>query len=516
MITYTFTIPLLPMVWAFGESRLVFVLSIVLFYHLLFVLVIGAIARTLIPINSWAVYWSTVALALMIPTAWLPTFLGFPDIGGATLVAVALLVRLKFEEQERVWPNLLIGLLLGGAILFRSHYVYAATAFLVAMVIESLLHFLIGVRRKKRRTLYYLLQGLLRNGLAAVATALTFALLGLPFLLRPDFKFAFPAIYPGYGEPALHNLAYYGSTFGWLLCLLSILGFMSGVSLRVVASGKALFVILFGVITAAQWILLVGQTYPQFTLHFTIFIILGLASLGWTVHEKTRGRARLLMLGTGGAYLAASMMLSLIPVTSAAELPGRSFFVARHAPLVRKDYSELMRLMNYMRSLVSSEDKIFVVASSSVLNSRTLRAAELKIYGRNGQRLWAWPTPDTDSGGWYPLAAIIKSQYVVVAAPFQHPWPAESQKVVRVAHDIFAHNHEMARDFTRLPEQFFLEGTTVSIYRRLRATELPVYLRGLAYIQREVGRRPGNQPDWMSLGPGVRYIQADRREWLQA
>jgi hypothetical protein len=278
---------------------------------------IGAIARILIPVNSRAVYWSTVALVLLIPTAWLPTFLGFPDVGGATLVAMALFVHLRFSKLERIWPSVLIGFLLGAAILFRHHYVYAGTAFILSMVVQSLVGILIGSARENRGALCYLSQSLLRPSVTAAAAALSFALLGFPYLLQPDLEFAFSAIYPRAAQPVLHNLAYYGFIFGWLLCLLSIMGFISGASLRVVALGKALFVVLFGIITFAHWVLLVGQTNPQFTLHFTVFVVLGLASLIWTVHQKTTGRVRLLALGVGVAGLATSMVLSLMPIASA-------------------------------------------------------------------------------------------------------------------------------------------------------------------------------------------------------
>ncbi|HSB43267.1 MAG TPA: hypothetical protein VLK28_15625, partial [Methylomirabilota bacterium] len=200
------------------------------------------------------------------------------------------------------------------------------------------------------------------------------------------------------------------------------------------------------------------------------------------------------------------------PTSAVADRPGHSLLVTRHRPVVRADYDQILQLADYLRSMTSPEDPIFVVASSQAFNSDTLPAAEDLAHGRTNRRLWILRTPDIDSRDRYPLEMIVMARYVVVASPFQYHIAPTEQNVVRVAHDVFVDGWDLARDFVRLPQEFSIEGARVTIYRRERPSDLAVSIQALARIRAAVARRPASQPDWIPLGPGFAQVERLREE----
>ena len=73
------SLPLVPFILLFGESRLSYILSVSLMYVLPLRLLLGAISAKLIPVYPRRVFWSTVLLSLLIPMSWIPTL---RDISG--------------------------------------------------------------------------------------------------------------------------------------------------------------------------------------------------------------------------------------------------------------------------------------------------------------------------------------------------------------------------------------------------------------------------------------------------
>jgi hypothetical protein len=143
-----FTLPLIPLIWVFGSSRLVYELGLALVYLLPFALVMGAIATQLIRAHSRTVFWGTAFLTLFIPVSWIPTFMGIPDTGGAVFVGLATFVYLQDARLKQWWRIPVMGFLIGAAILLRRPFVYAGVAFLGALTLQALILFVAEVRKQ--------------------------------------------------------------------------------------------------------------------------------------------------------------------------------------------------------------------------------------------------------------------------------------------------------------------------------------------------------------------------------
>src|SRR5258708_8102202 len=145
-----FTIPILPFVLLFGDSRIVFEIAIAVVYLVPFTLVLGLIAVTLIPARPRAIFYSTLPFALLTPFTWVPTLRGYPDTGAACLVGLALWAYVQDIRLQRRWQIPLIGCLLALALLFRRHFSYDCIAFLAAMVCAALGRFALQARQQPR------------------------------------------------------------------------------------------------------------------------------------------------------------------------------------------------------------------------------------------------------------------------------------------------------------------------------------------------------------------------------
>jgi hypothetical protein len=214
-----------------------------------------------------------------------------------------------------------------------------------------------------------------------------------------------------------------------------------------------------------------------------------------------------------GCYLASNLVLGLTPIGKFDSV-FRPLFAINMPPLVRADYDEAVRLVNYLREITPNKEPIYVVGYQRLqLDSGLMKAVERVQYPLKPRKLNILPAPQVDSRDAYPLEMLLKADYVVVPNPLpDYPdkpskvpavgeWvPNRELKVVQAVFEAFTNNWEFAQDFKRLPVQFnFDKGAVVNIYRRVRPTSLETAVRTLYAMQQEIGRRPGSQLDWMIL-----------------
>ncbi|HEY9637983.1 MAG TPA: hypothetical protein V6D14_31610 [Coleofasciculaceae cyanobacterium] len=524
------TLLLIPFLLIFGDSRLIYILGTALVYLLPFALVMGAIATKLIPSYPRTVYWSTAFLTLLIPVAWTPTLRGYPDVGAALLIAIAIVVYLQDLQLKQPWRIALIGFLITLAALFRRHFVYDGIAFFGAIALHTLITYVIQVRQHSREAKRNLFKTSVRITLTVAASLITLAVLGLPFL-KTVLTTNYSQLYSSYEVTPTANLWYYSSCYGWIACILAGLGFIAGIRTRLLVRPVAVFIVLFSSLSLIQWCLKVKQLGVHYTLHFTPLIVLGITAFGWTAWNILRGKTRILVLIVSGVYLILNAAIGLGAIDIASSTPShlsksdtiqvsdtvatklRRLFSANYSPLIRTDYDEVARLITYLHYLAPTNKKnsIYIAASSAILNQSIVANGEKTLY-KQDERLEVFKSPDIDSRDYYPLDGLLQAQYVIIATPFQyHLRRPEEQKVVKVVIDAFKENWDIAKDFTRLPVEFTLNnGVIVNVYKRVRSTSLETALQTLRAMHSYLGKRPEGQHDWLSISesPGhiMRYL----------
>jgi hypothetical protein len=515
------TLPLVPLVLAFGSSRIAYVVGLAVLYTVPLAMAVGAVATQLAPARRRRAFWAGAGATLLLPATWMPALDGYPDAGGATLVVAAAYTALRDRTAPRWWRPLLIGACLAMAVLFRRHFVYAGIAFFATAALTALADAIARARLAGvRPALPTLGRATLRLTAAGVATLAVLWVVGAPFVRRV-LGTSFRVLYASYEVAPLVSLAHFQRYYGWVALLLAATGLALAARRPGPTRGAALFAAVAVAWGAAQWALVVRQLGVHYTLHFTPWVALGLAALGCAAWDELRGRARAAAAGAAGAYAAvnAAAALTAFPLTSAAhgEAVAGGFLALRAAPRVRSDYAEVARLVDYLRAVSAPTDPIHVAASSGALSDDLLWHADRALHERVDQlpagAFWTSPglgivnwAPFADSRDAYPLERLLAARFVVVATPLQYHMRPEEQDVVRVVVDAFSDGWELRDDFAPLPAAFTLgNGARVRVWRRVHATTPGTAVRTLARMRREIGPRPGGQLAWMGLGaaPGL-------------
>jgi len=545
-----FIIPLLPLLLILGDSRANFILSVGVIYLFPLSLVIGAIApRLIITRNPQFTFWLTAFVSLLVPAIWLPTLRGYPDAGGMLAISGATFLVLSsinirkltrfltsspqdldqnlykqdlsqelnqeldrdlykqdFYDREISKPLLnqisggkvvIIGFLLGLAILFRRHFAYADLAFIGGIIVQGL--GAIGVSQKRLVPQLLLLGGkLILLGSIAFLTLIVPAQEFTIRALTTDFR----SLYAAWSLPFPEIFRHYFNFYGGLTWVLVIAGFIFGIANRIVHIPSVIFIITTGLISLINLLIILRYDSFQYTLHITPIVIWGLVILFVSINLKFPTKQKLIVTTTG-IYLGVNFLFMLTGLGKL-NLPLRSLIAANYPPQVRQDYDQIQQLVTYLREIAPNREPIYVVSSSAMnlLSRGILANAEATIFDR--QPILNFLKPQSfDSSSSYPLESLMKAKYVVVPKIMEYRFAVEQHQVAQVAHEIFTKKIDkwaLAADFRPLPRTFTLEnGSEVTIYQRLQPTSLSVAVQTLGRMQQEIPTIPGGQEDWITL-----------------
>ncbi len=509
---YLVVLPLIPFIYIFGNQRIVYILSINLVYLLPFSLLLGAIATKLIPVHSRWIFWSTVAIALLIPMTWSPSLRGYPDIGATLFILLAILVYLQNIRLTPWWKIPVIGLCLGISIVLRRHFAYSAMAFLAAVSCQAIINFFTtfkSVNNSGKK----LLETAIKISLISLTCFLTISIFAWGFI-QNSLTENYRTLYAAWSLSIPDIFWRYACFYGLVTLLLVAIGFSVGILTNSLIPSTTIFLLLFGIFSLAEWLILLRYGNIHYSLHFTPIIVLGLASFIWTTINTFRDKTRLIILSIAGIYLLVNLIFGLTPIGKLNNSL-RPLFASNFSPLIRSDYDEVLRLADYLSKLAANQELVYVAASSNQFNANIIRNANRIINPETWSNLRAISKPHIDTRDTYPLPELLEAQYVVIANPFQKVLLTDEQvlkpgqqDLVKFVYDAFTQNLPIAQDFQKLPKEFVLDGgVTVSFYQRLRPTSVATAVQTLLAIKKQIPQRPGRQLDWMSLNqsPYITY-----------
>lgn len=486
------SIPLLPFRIVLGSSRLGFIGGLVLAYVIPFCLVMGLTISKTILVKPRFIFWSTSFFSLLIPSIWISIFRGFPDIGGSTLVSLAILTYWQDSDLKIKNQRIFIAFLLGVAVLFRRHFIYSVRALIITIVIYKL----IEIFPKHRRRLGSFLKYLKIFSFRITHILFLFAAFSFVVIIKALF-INYRALYASYEASVISNAEFYIQAFGLIICVSSIAGFICAHQDKLVDRKKSDFLLLFGLVSIIQWFFFAKQVNIQYSTHFLVFIISGNYLFVYVIYARFNQYIKnvisifsIFFYGLNFIYAAGTNLKFIYPASL--------LFSKKESPLFRGDYKSVASLVKYLRMHSDSNQKIYVAASSYTLNYSIFTVAEQQRFGKS--ILPISRNSNVDSRDFYPLVGLLQAHYVVVALPYQFHLDPREQTVVKVVVDAFTQNWEIAQDFTLLPQTFQLEhGVTVQIYKRTRPTSFPTILETLAKMRSQVSRIPGQEPFWLDL-----------------
>jgi hypothetical protein len=486
------SIPILPLRIILDGSRLGFISSLVLAYVIPFALVMGLTLSKIILVQSRLIFWSTSFFSLLIPSVWISVFRGFPDIGGSTLVSLAMLIYWQDSNLKTKSHRTLIALLLSISVLFRRHFIYSVRALIITIIICKLIE--IFPRRKRKLILF--LKYLKIFSLRITHILLLFCVFSFIIIIKALF-INYRDLYASYEVSSISNADFYIQAFGLVICVFSTVGFICCHSNELIDQRKSNFLFLFGFISSIQWALFAKQISIQYVTHFLIFIIPGSYLLIYITYQKFKRYTKNAFLVFSTFFYGLNLIYAISPnLKFFSSIP--LLFSKKEPPLFREDYDRVASLVNHLRVHSNSSQKIYVAASSYTLNYSVFTVVEQQLFGKS--ILSISRNSNIDSRDFYPLNGLLQAHYVVVASPYQYHVNPKEQTVVKVVVDAFKENWAIAQDFTLLPQTFQLEhGVTVQIYERIRPTSFLTILETLAKMRSQVSRVPGQEPYWLDL-----------------
>jgi hypothetical protein len=496
---YLFTLPLLPVMSLIGatHSRTTYIVSLALVYLVPYLIALGLVAHRLVVRQRWVAFWAAIAVGLFSTAAWLPTLRGYPDTGAAFLLLLACWAFLFDRDLKHWWQILLISACLSLAVLFRRHFAYAAIAFLVSMGVFTLYEFAAHWKADHRQASLRLWQTGLRIGAILLVSGLFFLSFGLPFL-RLVIANNYQVLYSAWTSLPGQVLANYQAYYGWGLLILALAGLLAGWLTKGADRRAVGFALLFGAVSVIQWITIVRQTNPHYTLHFSWLLMFGVALAIWWLWTQVKGGWRILGLAAIGLFFTINMVFWLKPDALTTDKTMKSIFTRMSEPLIRPDYAEVKEMVTTLHQMIPEDANLYVVDSSGIINYDLFLSAAGELFP--GQPFRILLSPQVDSRDIYPLDSFLQADYVVVSNPLQIHLGKDDQGVVSSVYDAFTQGWEASQAFHPLSDRFpLMWGVSTSIYKRDRETTVDEAIRFFSQIQAVVGQRPGGQPDWVFL-----------------
>ena len=454
-------LPLLPVSLLLGDSRLIYILSLVLFY-----LIPASIILVLLIQECWKEngrvisFWLCLGCILLYPMFWAPTLRGYPDIAALIPMGLAglLILRTNWMLLASARQSLSIGLLLWCTFLLRRHYAYSIVA-IIAVTIGFALFLIIvagGIRN-------ILLGRLVRNTtLAGVSLALPALIVQGPLLQR-ILTTSYSVIYSAYQAETGEKLIAMYQWNGPVWTLLAGCGVLYAFFVRNI---KALFCLCVAVLS---YVLFQGTQAPH--IHHTLAFAFWLAPLAaWPLtlinsQASARRRAGLgaLLLG-----LLSAVSLPVLAWTDIKDSPLLSWSrplqaIGTFPPFRIESYPVLMDLIKELRGHEYADKQLLILASSGELNPSIIAALSSELAPRVDG------AGDVDLRDGFALEKLLKADYIITTWKPSIHLPAKHQQVVVIpVRALFDPANPLAKSYERLPDRAFklADGNIVYIFKQ--------------------------------------------------
>jgi hypothetical protein len=429
----------------FGETRLVYILSLVNMYLLPSVIMIYVLARRL----GKAPGITTVITVLLCPSVAFLTFTGFVDIGGLFVSLLCFSLYYAKNENKNLFVRyFIIGILLVFLIIWRRWYAFFSVSFITAMAADSLLF-----RRKKLPVL------------CTVFTAAALLFFCFNGFLTGKLMQDYGNLYAGYKFSVSTDFKLVTRYFG-VLFLLALL--VSSIATMIKKKDfKPVF----------MWIQM-GVCFIMFVLtqtHGQQHLLLYLPSIIMLVIILIKHITEIWMLASVCILALLQTVNVFIPRTQ----PNSIREIKHYAiisdfsmlPVTRDDVYDIIKLKNKLDQAVGEGETLGVLASSFKINEDVIKNAELSVGITPKRSNYIVSLPQVDSRD-RDMTPFYNVNYVLVAFPAQTHLDVNSQTVVTEAVRSFEVYADFATAYDEMPEyETVIDGITLKLYKRNRMVD---------------------------------------------
>jgi len=438
-VNYLCSLPSAIFIKLFGESRLVYILSLVICYvipsYICIFMLIKKIGKA--PIVTFAM------TLLFVPSIMYMALMGFAEIGGILPGMICMYLYLA-NTSKRICSirYIIIGLLLTLMILWSNIYIFFATAFVTAMLSDSII--------ARKRIISPIISLCCLVGIISIffRIYITTRIINLYGNISIDLNI-------------WTNLKFFFRYFG----LIFILG-ISAHSIWIAIKENSNGIVFLWIQTILCFIMLVA-TRMHGQLHILLYIpsIVALC----VICIKNINNFRLLIITV---ILALAQCISVfIPKTQPASIEDINGFAPFSSfsliPKSRSSSSDILNLKNKLDDIVHEGEYLGVLAYSDIMNPDLLNNVQISLNASSAKRNYiAFTIPYFDSDT-VNISPLCNANYMLVGTPLQSN--AENQKILSCAVDSFINWTDIARSYTEMYEyKTFIDGVEFKLFKRVR------------------------------------------------
>ena len=407
----------------------------------------------------------SVGIILLLPNFWDPILNGLVDVGGILIINVILLLYLNNSFPRQTTRALvLIGFLIPMLILYRRWYAYWGLSFYIALLLETGIMISLIYRFKRENYARMLLNIFIPISISA----LFLFIVATPFAFKIA-KTNYADIYSAYrwSNTLFQSFMVVINYFGLFYFSLFLLGAVYAINNRDIRA--------FSMLLLLQWLIIVllfsrTQDFGSHHLYMLLPTMLLFSSL-FISRLMIKSASLKLVVVCGVMVL---FVLNFLAALSSKQLwytksyPG-IFTSIRHPSLVRYDINEIDRMLSVLTGLLTDpNDRVYVLASSIILNSSILDSSYLSLnrHGEIARKVLS--TRDVDKRDGFPQQ-LLTAKYVVVGDPIQYHLRPQDQRVVGIPAESVLTQRNIGTSFVKLPYEFNLDdGVRAYIYQRTR------------------------------------------------
>lgn len=431
----------------FGESRLVYVLTLVNLYLVPSIILIYQISKKL----GKAPKITTSLIMLLVPAITFMAFIGFADIGG--LIGGLGVFDLYYDNDKKGKQPLryvVIGIILVCMMLYRRWYAFFAVSFITAMISDCIVN---------KRKWYY----------PVITIAVSGALLFLGF---KDFTFNillrdYGTLYSGYKFSVATDLKLITRYFGIIYML--VIAVASGFIVIKKHDLRPLFSWVQIIVCAVMFMMTQTHGQQHLILYMPSFIVLTIIVIRYINKEW--------MLLSLAALAIADAVNVCIPYKQVDNIQDIKWFSLVPSfsilPRIRDDAMEMLNLKQRLDTVICEGETLGVLSSSFVLNEDVLRNAEPSLGYKKQREDYIVSLPQVDSRD-SDIRIYGDLNYVLAVTPPQTHLADGEQRIVEEAVTSFINWTDIATAYEEIYD-FYTEinGMEIKLYKRVR--EIPEY-----------------------------------------
>lgn len=428
-------------------------------------------------------FWNILLLVSLTPILYCVLLDGFMDIVILPIISALLLIAVDFDYNSvdvGTCFQIVIGILL--MVLFRRYFAYWVVGYIFSLFFIAMYQIKSGDNKRKKFKVYVI--DMMLIGGISLAILLTFF---RQFFIRSIFN-NFSYAYSAYDVPYIEKFQKLADAFGWGELFIAFV--LAPMICRIYKGMIAIIFSYFCNIIVAIFLIWNEQQMGWHHYYLIVVQVMLLYLLGlFGFAEKKEKKKRVVIKVIGSIWCLMNIMICFMPILRG--LNKYNLFASRYYEVkIRDDLENIHNMTDYVNEIANLENGkwVYVLSSSSILNSDILRKSELPFNMNAIPTLYG--TKDVDLRDGFP-EELFTADVVIVGEPIQTHLPDETQEIITYLSELILDSDSYLGRHYDCVNEFILHGdVTAKVYKRNSQYSKEDYLKLRKYFDGIYGAYP--------------------------